>query len=418
MGAGCIGALQLVPGASLWGCNLAGLDLSGLDLTGADMSGADLTNADLSGANLSRANFTGANLTNANLTGANLTGAILAGAILLGALFVNALFFNTSFDFGAVPRSSGGGGGGTGGTSCTGPYCAGYNEATVDTGDLLCSDELGAITGSAFELHLSQQQLEERGLRSTVTDSNTSFRGATFSFTNQDESILFFRGLGLSHADFTDTTFENFAILCRDVTGARFSGVTIRSAPFASFAHATFRNSDFSHSTVEGIELTDANFTGSDISDSVWFDVMAVVIEELLVPASNANIGLQMLDLSGVDFSGSTLGLARELDEEGEPGQFRGVHVGGLRRGDSPPVVRFASWAGADLRDATITDLNAEANIFTGALTDGLTVQGEGTAAGATFDAGWLSVNWTGDYDFTGATCPNGSVGSSGNPCF
>lgn len=419
VGADCKGMLNLVPGASLFGCNLSGRDLQGIDLSGADLSGANLSNANLTDANLSNADLEGANLTGANLTGANLSGAVLAGAILLGALFVNAILNNVSFDFGAVFGPKGTGGGTpvseTPGGACTGPYCPGYDEATADTGDLLCSEDLVELSGGELYFHPSTQQLEEAGTRSVVTDSATSFAGASFRFTTQEDSIAFLRGLSLRNADFSNASFENIVILCRDIEGGRFNGVSIKGAPHAMMGFVSLRNSDFRNSNLERVEFVDVSFAGSDARAANWTRLLALVFEEFPIPGVNDDVPPKYLDLSGVDFRDATLGAERDEDEN-----FHGLLFGGQGfRGDVDPApLRYTSWRGADLRGATVTDLIGEGNDFTEVQTDGLTVGGEGTVARATFDSGWLGVNWTGDYDFTDATCPDGSIGSAVNPCF
>lgn len=87
--------VDLVPGASLRGCNFSGADLSSTDLaavnlvdanlSGANLSGTNLADANLRGANLSGANLFGVNLGDANLSGANLSGANVSGVNLSGA---------------------------------------------------------------------------------------------------------------------------------------------------------------------------------------------------------------------------------------------------------------------------------------------------------------------------------------------
>lgn len=422
LGPDCSSPPRLAPGASLFGCDLSGFDLRGLDLSGSDLSGADLSGADLSGSNLQYAHLEGANLTGANLTGADLTGAILAGAILIGALFVNAILFDVDFDFGRVFGASGTGGGvPVGGTTgggvpapCSGAYCPGYNETTVDTGDLICSGDMETMTGGQLYIHRTEADLVADGERSVVTDATTSFRGAVFDFSSQDESVMLLRGLSWAHADFSEATLSNLAMACQVADGARFSGATILGRPHAGFIHMSFRNSDFSGSTLDNVDLLDVTFAGSDAHGATWSDLSIQLVEELFVPASNANIPPNVLDLSDVDFSDAVLGLAPD-----EFDGFQGFGFGGYLRGDvDPPVLRWTDWAGADLRGALITDLIGVGNDFTGAVTDGLTVGGSGSVAGATFDAGWLGVDWTGDYDFTGAICPDGSTGAPGEPCF
>lgn len=429
VGADCTNPPQLVPGASLFGCSLMGFDLSGLDLSGANLSGADLSGVNLSGSNLTNANLEGANLTGANLTEANLTGAILSGAILIGAIFLNAILKGALFDYGKVFGATGSGGNGTpvgganapGGTgSCTGPYCPGYNEATVDLGIApLCSPDLYDETEGEFYSYRSQQDLADAGLRSVVTDSSTSFEGALLDFSDAGFAAFNLRALNVGKADFSNSTIIRGSITCQNADGARFHGATIHGLGDGSnrafFYDSSLKNSDFSDTKIWLTAFSDVTFAGSNAQNADW-TASGIEVAGIFPPEAQALIPRTLVDLSNVNFQGALLGVT-DNPTDGRHGLKLGGYVDG--DGTYPLFDLFSTtFAGADLRNAQIKSLENPGGNFVGAQTDGVTVWGWGTVAGAVFDSGWLGAAWFGDYDFDGATCPDGSLGSPANPCF
>lgn len=423
VGSDCVTPPNLVPGASLFGCHLVGAVLAGLDLSGADFTGANLSGADLVNANLTGANLEGANLTGADLTGANLTSAILSGAILIGALFVNALLGGALFDFGRVfgPTGQGGtgipvGGSGTpgGSTGCSGAMCPGYNEATVENPDaMLCRSDLSDLSNGSMYFHRSTAYLEAAGERSVVTDSATSFAGATFDYSGIDFPLANMRALSVGRADFSGATLIHPVIACQDADGARFGGATIHGVgtkdALATIYDVSFKDADFSNTQMwlTGLGLVD--FTGANAQGADWTAIEAQ-------RAGNFPYQSQLaIDFSGVDFRDASLGVTSN-PTTGSSGMMMSVKTGTAGTVDDWKL--HATFAGADLRDAHLRNLTSPRGVFTGAQTAGLTVDGDGTVEAAVFDAGWFGVDWTGTYDFDGATCPDGSVGGPANACF
>jgi len=423
VGADCVSPPNLVPGAALFGCNLVGALLAGMNLSGADFTGANLTGADLTGANLSNADFEGANLTGANLTGADLTGAILSGAILIGALFINALLGGAIFDFGRAFGATGEGGSGTpvggsgtpgGSTPCTGALCPGYNEATVENPDaMLCRADMFDLTDGQIYIHRSTEDLVAEGLRSVVTDSATSFAGAIFDFSGVGFPLANMRALSVGHADYSGATLIHPVIACQDAEGARFAGATIHGTgvkdALTVIYDVRFLNSNFSNSTMWLTGLGHVDFTGSDAQNADWTAI------EVMRAGNFPYLSQLGIDFTNVDFRNAALGVSTNPDT-GSSGMMMSVKFG--TDGTLDDWKLNVTFAGADLRDAHIRNLTSPRGIFTGAQTAGLTVDGDGMVQAATFDSGWLGVNWTGTYDFDGATCPDGSIGGSSNACF
>ncbi len=418
-GSQCTDPPTLVAGASLFGCVLAGLDLSGIDLSGSDLRGADLSGTDLSGANLSYADLTGANLTNSNLSGADLTGAILAGAILIGAWLINAILTGTSFDFGKVFGTDGMGGSGVpSGSSCVGPYCPGYNGATVDTGDPLCSAQMADfadfsdLNNQPFYVHRSQQNLIDQGERSVVVDSSTSFAGAVFDYSNVGIVIYELRGIGWGDADFTGATFINAAFGCQIADGARFANTHMSSTGGPGrgtyFYHVSFMGSDFSGSTIIDGVPSDANFDGSNFENShltAWsLEVPGIFSQEL-----NEQLPFHLLNLNNTNFHNAHIG---DFPDPVSGNSL--MALGGVFNG----LYRSSTWSNANFDGASIAELAIPNGDLSGASATGATVSGNGAFYGTNFLGGWSGSTWLGVYDFSAAKCPDGSTGSASNPCF
>ncbi len=409
-GADCGPPPTIASGASLYGCNLAGALLSGVDLSGADLRGAVLTGADLSGANLTGADLTGANLTGANLTGANLTEAVLAGAILIGAIFASAILSGASFDFGTVYGSKGLGGGKASGSKCTGDYCPGFNQATVDNGHPLCNPNVGAVWGDWFYVHRTEAQLAAAGKRSVVVDGSTSFAGAVFDFSDQDlPAVLLLRGINWSLADFSGAQFIDTAFGCQSGTGARFGGATFTSTGVGE--HSThwyaidLTDSDFSASRWVGVVMSTTNFTGSNFASS---EIVNWALENQLdfdgdgEPDNGYVSPYYLLNLSDTDFSFASLGL------EVNPGTG---HATLELSGEFDAPLSSTSFAGANLTGAHIANAVLNGADFSGVTSTGTTMTGPSLYYGANFTGDWSGSTWVGPFGFDSTTtCPDGSA--------
>lgn len=402
--ADCTNPPALGPGALLMGCALSGLDLAGMDLSGAMLAGADLSNSDLSGANLSDANLEGANLTGADLTGANLTNAILSGAILLGALFLNAILDGALFGFGMVYGPSGlGGTAEPSGGSCVGDYCAGYNSATDNTSAWLCrTTPDGGTAQSGIPIAMSPEQLEEAGGRSVVTDAATDFSGA--SFVGAETQL--FQGLDLREANFEDTTWVDAVFPCNSLDGARFAGASMTRH---QFHHVSGRDADFTGLHVFTSWMCETDFTGASFASSTWEGFSGLSCAEF-VPDHELDLLPEPLAVfDGADFSGSVMG--------GVPDPDRGALF--ALTYDWQGRTRSVSMVGTNLDGTTVTDGLFWRADLAGSTADGATFLGTSRFEDATFPAtGWENATFSGVAIFDGATCPDGSTGSPGNPCF
>lgn len=416
-GSGCMSPPVIGPGASLYNCSLIGLDLSGVDLTGADLRGSDLTGADLSGANLTNANLSGANLTGANLTGADMAGAILSGAILLGALFLGANLLGAVFDFGGFTPPAGGstGGGGAVGTpvgACTGPYCAGYNEATVDTGVDVCGETYGADLGvPSFYLHQDSDTLAVNGRRSVVTDAATDFTGAVLGGTQ-----FAFRGLSLSKANFTNAVIHGVSVGCQDGSGGRFDGATFVGGeliditlPNTTAVGATFVDLHMCSVNLSDSDLDGAKFRGE--TGSTCTDIMNAVPSRF-----SAIVMFERSSLVGAQFGDPAL-LGEDPAGTAPNGWYRSAWVN--YTGDGKPSVTFQD---ADLTSASATYPEFRNARFTGATLSSFVSQAQ--AQPALYDsvdfttADWTGATFTGPHDYTGSSCPDGTVAGPGDACF
>lgn len=427
MGSGCTVPPLLLPGASLFNCDLSGIDLVGANLSGADLRGANLSNADMRDADLSGANLTGANLSGANLTGADLAGAILSGAILLGAIFVGANLLGAKLDFAAIfqPPSGATSSGGSG-TPVVDPgspepcdeYCAGYNEATVDTGRGICDENYGANLGAPdFYMHRDEATLAAAGMRSVVTDANTDFRGATLG-----GELFSLRGLSLAKADFSQATFTGgdglLYIGCRSMEGSKLSQTT--------FTGVDFYDVDISNSNLDGATFNDTRGCSVDFSDSslvgALFSSFETICADLTPDVAPAREAV-------VTFEGANLSQATFGDRWNQEARNFWFGSGGV------PGVSFRN---ANLSQVTAFAPMFDDAIFTGATTDAYTswsvselINPDDPDAGIDqrdsyyrnvdfSDAadGWSNATFVGTHYMDGAICPDGSPVAAGSSCF
>lgn len=425
------------PGARLSGCSMVGLVLEGVDLSGADLRGANLTGANLANADLTGANLTGANLTNANLSGANLTNAVLAGTFLLGALFVGAILTGTSFDFGTVFGAKGNGGSNKPtGSSCSGPYCPGYNEVNSPHGPgrTLCSTgsdaEPAGDDEDDFFLIATTEQLAASGSRSVVTDQWTSFRGATFDYSGSPDSgngVALLRGLDLRSADFTDATFIDTYLACKDANGARFAGTqfTTTENAMGGFFHVSMRNTDFTSARIITHYFCDVDFSDATMKGIVIGGASFISCPEMLPAEVFNELPDALVVFDGADMSNASIGVTPNPSATG-PSAAPGLTVTMLAIEPDihapGSIAKHSTFLGTNLDGAHFANVGFIGADFTGASVDGATVSpgvsGQSWFNNAIFGAGWTNTSWSGTIHFNGAACPDGSTGSDTNPCF
>lgn len=440
VGADCTTPPTIAPGALLSGCSMIGFDLSGLDLSGADLRGANLTGANLANSDLSGADLTGANLTNANLTGADLTGAVLAGSILLGALFIGAILTGTDLGFGQVFGKSGNGGSNQGSNaSCTGPYCPGYNEVEAPRGPgrVICEpvvtlpeDDHG--DDDVVFVVASTELLTEHGARSVVTDEWTSFRGATFDYSEEDggSAALLLNGLDLRKADFTDATFIDTDLACKNADGARFSGTrfvptTSSGVGMGGLFHVSAREADFTGAEMLNMYFCDVDLTGATMVDLAIGGASFISCPEMLTAEEFNDLPADLVVFDGADMRGATFGVVPN------PSPTLPAFVPGMTTtvltiagdvqtaGSEPKTSRFhgtvldgAHFEGVMMTGADFTDASADGVVVT------TPVQRHNWFDGVVFGSGWTNTTWSGSIDFEGALCPDGSTGGQTNHCF
>lgn len=408
IGADCTATPIVVAGAQLSGCNLGALNLAGLDLTGINLTGANLAGADLTGTNLTDADLSSANLADANLTNANLTGADLSGAILFGALLIGALLFHTIFGDAPVPQPYAGNGSG-GGAQAPGDGVGAGSQAFNDRGEPWC----GADTHPDWVAE---------GSRSVRTDAGTDFTGA--HFTDNE-----FRGLDFRTGNFTDAVLDNLNSPwwgCLSMAGGTFHGTTFVRW---SQQHMDMSGADFSGSIWVHPYLCQADFSGADLHGAQFIGAANIAS-----CADYSGDGWPYLPRYGVSFNGADLQGARFGGNDALAGQYPSGQVGSgpwsLNFSYStydPDTQTSTLSSGADFRNADLTgaifeDVDLSLADFNGAITTNVASSApiwsnswQQTDFGS---GGWAGSTWTGQQNFDDATCPDGSTGSFGNPCF
>lgn len=449
IGADCTSPPTITPGALLSGCNLMGFNLSNSDLSGADLRGANLTGANLANSDLTNADLTGANLTNANLTGADLTGAVLAGAILLGAIFVGAILTGTSFSFGEVFGNDGQGGtNAPASDQCVGPFCPGYNEVVAPQGPgrEICSttpsffgdDDDDYPADNLFELGIfivaDNETLEENGLRSVVTDEWTDFSGAVFDYSDDPDgtAAIHLAGLNMARADFTGATFIDAYIACKNADGGRFANTRFLPTDgvgvgMGGFFHTSMVGADLTNAEFINMYFCDADFTNASMQslDIGGFSVFSC--PEMLTAEEINLLPYHLAIFDDADMTGATFGVVPNPGDVvpiGDPGVTATIltmpedaHVEGSE-------AKAASFVGTTLDDARFHGVMMGRANFTDASADGVEVTrpedffDQNMFDEVIFGTGWTNTTWSGSTNFDGAVCPDGSIGSSENPCF
>lgn len=408
IGADCTANPIVVAGARLSGCNLGALNLAGLDLAGIDLRGAYLAGADFTGTNLTNANLSSANLTGANLTGANLTEADLSGAILFGALLVGAILFHTIFGDAPVPRVYAGNGSG-GGAQAPGDGVGAGSQAFISRGEPWCDPN-------------TNSNLVASGHRSVRTDADTDFTGA--HFTDNE-----FRGLDFRTGNFTDAVLDNLNSPwwgCLSMAGGTFDGTT-----FVRWAQQNMdmTGADFSSSIWIHPYLCQADMSGADLHDAQF--IGAANIDSC---ADYSEAGWPYLPRYGVSFNGANLQGARFGGNYALAGQYSSGQVGtgpwnlAFRYSTYDPDTQTSTLSsGADFRNADLTgaifeEVDLSFADFNGAITTNVTstapMWGNNWQQTDFGTGGWAGSTWTGQQNFDGAACPDGSTGSYANPCF
>lgn len=433
MGSGCTVPPLLLPGASLFNCDLSGIDLVGVNLSGADLRGANLSGADMRDANLSGANLTGANLTGANLTGADLAGAILSGAILLGAIFVGADLLGAELDFGAIFQPPSGatssGGSGTpvvdpGSPQTCDEYCAGYNEATVDTGRGICDENYGANLGAPeFYMHRDEATLAAAGMRSVVTDASTDFRGATLG-----GELFSLRGLSLANADFSQATITGgdglLYIGCRSMAGAKLDQTSFTGVDFydVDMSNSSLNGASFNRTRGCGVNFSGASMVGALISD---FATTCADLTPDVAPSHEAVVTFEGANLSQAVFGDRWNPQARNqwYGSGGVPGvSFRNANLSQVTA--FAPVFDEAIFTGATTWAYTSWSVNegGDPGLPPDPKDPGAGVdQRDSYYLGVDFsDAadGWSNAAFVGPHHMDGAICPDGSPVAAGSSCF
>lgn len=240
------------------------------------------------------ANFNWANLTDANFNRANLTNAIFARANLTDANFTDAILTNADFSHANLTGTD-------------------FSDATLTNANLTDA----VITGANFNsMYLSNEQKKsgftKEQLYSTANYKNKDLTGVDLGFVD------------LSGGDFSLQNLTNANFGYANLTGANFSYATLTDVNFnsvnltdANFPSAKFTNMSFTGVNLTGADFFSATFTNADFTDTVitgadFGNSKGFTKEQLYSTASYKNkdlsgVTLDVIDLSGCDFSLQTL---------------------------------------------------------------------------------------------------------------
>jgi len=277
------------PNSSLFGSNFEGLDVKLIDFGEPDAGGiidfqlVNFTLADFSTTSLTKRNMRGANFTGANLQGADFSGSILAEIV----------------------------------SGCTGSTCTSFDDTTL-------------------------RGVNAEGARIEGTFNNVDASPVAASIDEPEKPSLFdsalFIGVDLSTADFSQAsmegaTFDSDVLFCVDTACVNFEG--------ASLIAGNMRGLNFDHALsslfadINNHDLSQVDFTGSDISDKVFMDTKLDFAD------------LSQTDLRGVDFRNASF-----IETEFARGGVTDGDVCTLRSGGSRVDLRGADLRGADLSRA------------------------------------------------------------------
>jgi uncharacterized protein YjbI with pentapeptide repeats len=282
---------NVIPNASLIGC-----DFQDKKFKGSWMNGVDLRNADLRGANfdgvasLSGADFRGAkigvtkgialngvDLTNANLSGlekfyaafsgANLSGADLSNSEITG-FARNANFTNANLSNAHIMLD--------------------LRDATFRNANLS-----GATFSGVYTAEVGSNL------------NNVDFRNANLSGAILSDSDL--RGTNLSNADLSNADLSNSQIFAK-LRNANLSGANLSNSHICDdLTNADFTNADLSNSRICG-ELINTDFTNANLSNTDFTN--ANLDETIFVNADLTNSNLRDMELSNADFTNANLDTA------------------------------------------------------------------------------------------------------------
>lgn len=328
--------------SSFAGLNLAGANFRGAKLSSTDFSGADLSNADFSEAYISACNFSGAKLSHAKFRNLKSSSeAQFSHADLRYSDFSDSVLFATNFDNAILDDAD---------FSKADMRFASFEGASIKNTKL---NGKSMILAKLRELHIAEQDLSGMDLRG-VDLRNTIFQNTNLKraiFGGAEGNITNLQGADLSEANLTDVDWGPVIVDCHTklpsnlnmakllvfpiwtgcegypprtapLGGYRFPlGVTLKEINASSsyygegdlsgfrFEQSTFDNSDFSYSTLIGLNIhggsyRQANFEYANLSKADFSKVRFAGTSFSHADLSNAR-------LMEVDFSSANLDEAK-----------------------------------------------------------------------------------------------------------
>lgn len=370
-GAGFGGDEEGIPDGFFRDRDLPGVQLGSVDLSGADFRGRDLRGADLSAANLAGARFDdqtqvaairlrgqqllqvglhGRDLTNAylgfdGLNGPDLDAVDLTGATLTGVYFTGSLqpldlagrddLMQTRF-----PSSHSLPGGGLGGANLTGADLSGtrippdydFREATLGGVSFSGAELLGALDLSALDLSCANLRFSPAG-SSDLT--RVSLEGGRLVGVNLD-------GAELGERDWSAEDLSYARLDRSNVSGVDLTGTTLRYASLRELDLQGRRfggdltGVDFSGSTLQGVEFAGATVTGANFRNT-----------------GLADQDFAAENLTCVNLQGTDIATIRLRDRQHGAATMEGANFAGLDLGDKD--LSDMNLAGANLSGADVS---------------------------------------------------------------
>ncbi len=326
---------SVLVGARLFEVNLEGASMKNADLTGADLSYANLRSANLRGVDLRGANLTGADLRKANLTGASLYGANLNHAqveetILDCTSYKGACFNNVNLTKSVVKKEAEL-------IKASFNYALGnrytnwckwkdYHDAPkFDWGCYGCSEDI-LSSATSCECGIHEEEGNE-GVYEWAGDCPFFYRTppelGKINFPSSDDDVgEFFADLWhLRASEYLSGTFssENFKQVCLyggdlgvgegvDLTGANFSGTDLEESMIylnyaigTNFRYANLQNAVFvtSESDIRGADFSFANLQNVKGFSFGYEDMEGVNFSGADLRGSDVNVHNETVKVSG-----------------------------------------------------------------------------------------------------------------------
>jgi len=314
----------------LGGVCLAGRDFAGADLRGADFSGADLREIMLEQADLSGAKFTGANLEGAVFTGATLDGVDFSGANLANANFCSSKGKAIRFVKATL----------------TGVRAIDAVWTLADLTGALLNDSI------AMKIDLTGASLDEAQVhRATLIEARadgTSWRGA-----GMEKTVALMASL--QQADFSEATLHKVVLMDAKLHGSTWTKAKLNG--IYGGGKADWSGANLQGVRAEGCGWHGASLTGADLRDGQF------------LRCDFGQCDMSRADLRRGLFSRSLFMRTRLSNARAQDADF------------FQALCRKADFSCADLRRASLVQVEFSGALFTSACLDDLRLDKQRRAA-------------------------------------